>query len=89
VGGGNREKNVSVNLVKSLELARQVGAKVFGIVGRDGGYTKQVADACVLIPTVASDRTTPHTEGFCAVVWHLLVSHPMLQLTATKWESVK
>jgi D-sedoheptulose 7-phosphate isomerase len=89
VGGGNREKNVSVNLVKSLELARQVGAKVFGIVGRDGGYTKQVADACVLIPTVASDRTTPHTEGFCAVVWHLLVSHPMLQLIATKWESVK
>ena len=89
VGGGNREKNVSVNLVKSLELARQVGAKVFGIVGRDGGDTKQVADACVLIPTVASDRTTPHTEGFCAVVWHLLVSHPMLQLIATKWESVK
>jgi D-sedoheptulose 7-phosphate isomerase len=89
VGGGNREKNVSVNLVKSLELAREVGAKVFGIVGRDGGYTKQVADACVLIPTVASDRTTPHTEGFCAVVWHLLVSHPRLQLIATKWESVK
>jgi D-sedoheptulose 7-phosphate isomerase len=89
VGGGNREKNVSVNLVRSLELAREVGAKVFGIVGRDGGYTKQVADACVVIPTVASDRTTPHTEGFCAVVWHLLVSHPKLQQTATKWESVK
>lgn len=89
VGGGNREKNVSVNLVKSLELAREVGAKVFGIVGRDGGYTKQVADACVVIPTVASERTTPHTEGFCAVVWHLLVSHPKLQQTATKWESVK
>jgi D-sedoheptulose 7-phosphate isomerase len=89
VGGGNREKNVSVNLVKSLELARDVGAKVFGIVGRDGGYTKQVADACVVIPTVAADRTTPHTEGFCAVVWHLLVSHPRLQKMATKWESVK
>jgi D-sedoheptulose 7-phosphate isomerase len=89
VGGGNREKNVSVNLVKSLELAREVGAKVFGIVGRDGGYTKQVADACVLIPTVSADRTTPHTEGFCAVIWHLLVSHPALQQQKTKWESVK
>ncbi len=89
VGGGNREKNVSVNLVRSLELAKEVGAKVFGIVGRDGGYTKQVADACVLIPVVSADRTTPHTEGFCAVVWHLLVSHPALQKSATKWESVK
>jgi D-sedoheptulose 7-phosphate isomerase len=89
VGGGNREKNVSVNLVKSLELAREVGAKVFGIVGRDGGYTKQVADACVVIPTVSPERTTPHTEGFCAVVWHLLVSHPALQIQKTKWESVK
>jgi D-sedoheptulose 7-phosphate isomerase len=89
VGGGNREKNVSVNLVRSLELARSVGAKVFGVVGRDGGYTKQVADACVVIPTVASERVTPHTEGFCAVIWHLLVSHPMLQRESTKWESVK
>jgi D-sedoheptulose 7-phosphate isomerase len=89
VGGGNREKNVSVNLVKSLELAREVGAKIFGVVGRDGGYTKQVADACVVIPTVSADRTTPHTEGFCAVVWHLLVSHPLLQQQKTKWESVK
>jgi D-sedoheptulose 7-phosphate isomerase len=87
VGGGNREKNVSVNLVRSLELAREVGAKVFGVVGRDGGYTKQVADACVVIPTVASERVTPHTEGFCAVVWHLLVSHPKLARAATKWES--
>ena len=78
VGGGNREKNVSVNLVRSLELAKDVEAKVFGIVGRDGGFTKQAADACVVIPTVASDRVTPHTEGFCAVVWHLLVSHPAL-----------
>ncbi len=89
VGGGNREKNVSVNLVKSLELAREVGAKIFGIVGRDGGYTKQVADACVVIPTVSADRTTPHTEGFAAVVWHLLVSLPRLQQQKTKWESVK
>ena len=89
VGGGNREKNVSVNLVKSLELAKEVKAKVFGIVGRDGGYTKQVADACVVIPTVAADRVTPHTEGFCAVVWHLLVSHPALAKSRTKWESVK
>jgi len=89
VGGGNREKNVSVNLVRSLELAREVGAKIFGIVGRDGGFTKQAATACVLIPTVAAERTTPHTEGFAAVVWHLLVSHPKLQRAATKWESVK
>jgi D-sedoheptulose 7-phosphate isomerase len=89
VGGGNREKNVSVNLVKSLELAKDVGAKVFGIVGRDGGFTKQAADACVVIPTVHADRVTPHTEGFCAVVWHLLVSHPALAKTKTKWESTK
>jgi D-sedoheptulose 7-phosphate isomerase len=89
VGGGNREKNVSVNLVKSLELAKEVKAKVFGIVGRDGGFTKQVADACVVIPTVSPDHVTPHTEGFCAVVWHLLVSHPALAKSKTKWESVK
>jgi D-sedoheptulose 7-phosphate isomerase len=89
VGGGNREKNVSVNLVRSLELAREVGAKIFGIVGRDGGYTRQMADACVVIPTVAAERVTPHTEGFCAVVWHLLVSHPNLQRSTTKWESVR
>src|SRR5689334_15430228 len=88
VGGGNREKNVSVNLVRSLELAKEVGASVYGIVGRDGGYTKQVADACVVIPVVSPDRITPHTEGFCAVVWHLLVSHPKLAAKATKWESV-
>lgn len=89
VGGGNREKNVSVNLVKSLELAKEVGAKIYGIVGKDGGYTKQVADACSVIPTVSSSRVTPHTEGFCAVVWHLLVSHPALQVKSTKWESVR
>jgi D-sedoheptulose 7-phosphate isomerase len=89
VGGGNRDKNVSVNLVRSLELAREVGARVFGVVGRDGGYTAQVADACVVIPTVAAERITPHTEGFCAVIWHLLVSHPALARSATKWESVR
>ncbi len=89
VGGGNREKNVSVNLVRSLELAKEVGASIFGIVGRDGGFTKQAASACIVIPTVSSDRITPHTEGMCAVVWHLLVSHPVLQRSATKWESVK
>ncbi len=89
VGGGNREKNVSVNLVRSIELAKERGAKVFGIVGRDGGTTKQLADACVVIPTVAAERVTPHTEGFCAVVWHLLVSHPALAASVTKWESVK
>ena len=89
VGGGNRDKNVSVNLVRSLELAREVGAKVFGIVGRDGGYTAQVADACAFIPAIAAERITPHTEGFCAVIWHLLVSHPALARSATKWESVR
>ncbi len=89
VGGGNREKNVSVNLVRSIELAKERGAKVFGVVGRDGGTTKQFADACVVIPTVAAERVTPHTEGFAAVVWHLLVSHPKLAKNSTKWESVK
>lgn len=89
VGGGNRQKNVSVNLVRSLELARSVGAKIFGVVGRDGGYTKETADACVLVPTVAAERVTPHTEGFAAVIWHLLVSHPKLQRSSTKWESVR
>jgi D-sedoheptulose 7-phosphate isomerase len=85
VGGGHREKNVSVNLVRALELAHEVGAKIYGIVGRDGGFTAQVADACVIIPMVAPERVTPHTEGFAAVVWHLLVSHPALQKNATKW----
>lgn len=89
VGGGNREKNVSMNLVKSLELGKSVGAKIYGIVGKDGGYTKTVADACSVIPSVSSERITPHTEGFCAVVWHLLVSHPALKKSQTKWESVK
>jgi D-sedoheptulose 7-phosphate isomerase len=89
VGGGNRDKNVSVNLVRAVELAREVGAKIYGIVGRDGGFTAQSADVCVIIPTISPARITPHTEGFCAVVWHLLVSHPTLARAATKWESVK
>jgi D-sedoheptulose 7-phosphate isomerase len=89
VGGGNREKNVSPNLVRALELAKSVGAKIYGVVGKDGGATKQSADACVVIPTVSPDRITPHTEGLCAVVWHLLVSHPALKRAATKWESTK
>lgn len=89
VGGGSKEKEVSVNLVRALEHARAIGAKIFGIVGKDGGFTAQVADACVIIPTASPDRITPHTEGLCAVVWHLLVSHPSLRRAATKWESTK
>ncbi len=88
VGGGSVEKNVSVSLVNGLKVAKEVKASIFGIVGRDGGYTKTVSDACVLIPTVNAERITPHTEGFCAVVWHLLVSHPKLLQSTTKWESV-
>jgi D-sedoheptulose 7-phosphate isomerase len=87
VGGGSRERNISGNLVRALDHARHTGAGVFGIVGRDGGYTKEVADSCVVIPPVYPERTTPHTEGLCAVVWHLLVSHPLLQVRETKWES--
>jgi D-sedoheptulose 7-phosphate isomerase len=88
VGGGDREKNISGNLVKAIELAQEVGAQIFGVVGRDGGATRRAADASVLIPPLASDRVTPHTEGICAVIWHLLVSHPSLQRATTKWESV-
>jgi D-sedoheptulose 7-phosphate isomerase len=89
VGGGNREQNISMNLVRALELARDRGAAVFGIVGRDGGYTLQAAEACVVIPPLFDDRITPHTEGLCAVIWHLLVSHPDLQRASTKWESMR
>jgi len=89
VGGGNVEKNVSVNLVRAIDEARKAGAKVFGIIGKDGGYTKQVADECVLIPVVSPAHITPHTEGLAAVVWHLLVSHPALKASETKWESVR
>ena len=89
VGGGNREKNVSMNLVLALELAKKVGAKIYGVVGKDGGTTKATADACVLIPVIHPERITPHTEGLAAVVWHLLVTHPALKRSATKWESTK
>lgn len=89
VGGGNVEKNVSPNLVTALKYAKSIGASIGGIVGRDGGFTATVADACVIIPTVNADHVTPHSEAFQAVVWHLLVSHPSLKVAATKWESVK
>ncbi|MBL8957698.1 MAG: SIS domain-containing protein [Myxococcaceae bacterium] len=89
VGGGNREKNVSMNLVRALEHAGERGAPIFGIVGRDGGTTAKLAKACVLIPTVNPAHITPHTEGLAAVVWHLLVTHPALKVNATKWESTK
>ena len=88
VGGGNIEKNVSPNLVKALMLAKEVNAKILGIVGRDGGYTAKVADVAVIIPVVNNDVITPHSEAFQAVVWHLLVSHPKLKAKQTKWESV-
>ena len=89
VGGGNLERNVSPNLVSALQLAVRVGAKITGIVGRDGGYTATVADACVIVPTVNPAHTTPHAEAFQAVVWHCIVSHPALKQAETKWESVK
>ena len=88
VGGGTLEKTVSPNLVTALQLAKSIGAKVTGVVGRDGGYTAKVADACVIVPTVNSETITPHSEAFQAVVWHLLVSHPKLKANQTKWESV-
>jgi D-sedoheptulose 7-phosphate isomerase len=89
VGGGDMERNVSPNLVAALQLAKERGSSILGIVGRDGGYTAKVADVCVLIPTVNPTTTTPHTEAFQAVVWHLLVSHPALKTAQTKWESTK
>jgi len=87
VGGGNLEKNISPNLVTALQHAKTVGAKITGVVGRDGGYTAQVADACAIIPTVNPETVTPHSEAFQAVIWHLLVSHPKLKANQTKWES--
>lgn len=89
VGGGNAEKNISVNLIRALDYAKEIGAKIFGIVGRDGGYTAKVADSCIVIPKVNTETITPHTESFQAVVWHLLVSHPALKASEMKWESVK
>jgi D-sedoheptulose 7-phosphate isomerase len=89
VGGGNLEKNVSPNLVSAIQVAKQVGASVIGIVGRDGGYTAQQATACVIVPTVNPTHVTPHSEAFQAVIWHLFVSHPKLKVAQTKWESTK
>jgi D-sedoheptulose 7-phosphate isomerase len=88
VGGGDEARNVSANLVHALRFAREEGARIFGVVGRDGGYTAQVADHCVVVPTVNDAAVTPHTESFQAVIWHLLVSHPALQRGAMKWESL-
>ena len=87
VGGGSLEKNISPNLVSALQHAKSVGAKILGILGRDGGYTARVADACCIVPTVNPETITPHAESFQAVIWHLLVSHPKLKVNATKWES--
>jgi D-sedoheptulose 7-phosphate isomerase len=89
VGGGNAERGISMNLVASLELAHEMGASIFGVVGRDGGSTAELADACVIVPTVSAETVTPHTEEFQAVVWHLLVSHPRLRRNAMKWESAQ
>lgn len=89
VGGGNKEKNVSVNLIRAIELAKSVGAATFGIVGSDDGFTAKEADVCVVIPPLFQDRRTPHTEGLAAVLWHLLVSHPALKIAETKWESMR
>ncbi len=86
VGGGDREKNLSMNLVRAIDLAKDVGAKVYGIVGKQGGHTGKMADACVIVPPIFPDHVTPHTEGICAVVWHLLVTHPALKVQQTTWE---
>jgi len=89
VGGGNKEKNISANLIGALDLAKAAGARTFGIVGSDDGYTAKNADVCVVVPALQPDRRTPHTEGLTAVIWHLLVSHPALKASQTKWESVR
>ena len=89
VGGGNLEKNISTNIVESIKLAQKKNSKVIGVVGRDGGYTAQISDACVIIPTVNPNTITPHTEAFQAVVWHLIVSHPDLKKNEMKWEETK
>ena len=89
VGGGDDKKNISPNLVRVVKFSKDIGAKVVGVVGRDGGYTKQAGDAVVIIPTVKADHVTPLTEGFQAVIWHLIVSHPRLQVNPAKWESAR
>jgi D-sedoheptulose 7-phosphate isomerase len=87
VGGGDEKRNVSPNLVAALDFAKEVGAAILGIVGRDGGHTAKIADLCVIVPTINNDHITPHSEAFQAVIWHLIVSHPKLKRVATKWES--
>lgn len=89
VGGGNVEKNISSNLVHALRYAKEIGAKIFGIVGRDGGYTAKVANACLIVPTVNPETVTPHTESFQSLILHLIASHPALKVSEMKWESVK
>ena len=89
VGGGNAEKNISANLVYALRYVKEIGSKVFGVVGRDGGYTAQVADSCIIVPTVNPATITPHTESFQAVIWHLIVSHPEMKVSEMKWESIR
>jgi D-sedoheptulose 7-phosphate isomerase len=89
VGGGDLERNISPNLVRALDHARSVGATICGIVGRSGGYTAQVADACVIVPTLNAETVTPHAEAFQAVIWHLIVSHPSLRVAEMKWESIR
>ena len=89
VGGGNLEKNVSPNLVRALQYAKEIGSTILGVVGRDGGYTAKVGDAVCIIPTVNPEAVTPHSEAFQAVVWHLLVTHPALKARQTKWEGVR
>ena len=89
VGGGNADKNISTNLIYALRYAKEIGAKIFGIVGRDGGFTANVADACIIIPTINSETVTPHVESFQAVIWHLIISHPEIKVSEMKWESVK
>ncbi|HAB99064.1 MAG TPA: sugar isomerase [Parachlamydiales bacterium] len=88
VGGGSEEKKISTNLVEAIKTAKNVKAKIIGIVGKDGGYTAKQADACIIVPTIDRSAITPHTEGFQAILWHLLISHPELQIHSTKWESV-
>lgn len=89
VGGGDAEKNISANIVRAMQYAKEVGAKIFGIVGRDGGYTARLADVCIIVPTVNSETVTPHTEAFQGIIWHLIVSHPDIKLSEMKWESLK
>jgi D-sedoheptulose 7-phosphate isomerase len=89
VGGGDAQRNISTNLVRALQYAKQIGATICGVVGRDGGFTAQVADACVVIRVANPQTITPHTEAFQALVWHLLVSHPRLKAAEMKWESVQ